>query len=155
MPLPPIPICPQEPWEAQEKAHRDRSRVKFSFCGRPTVETRRAVLPTSEFRLRCAVCAGNALVRVTTHVSCLLKTCTSFRVRCCNPRHEPRRESLSVSFHTGLDSRGPWTLPPSSSWRPDGRPDGHGACGDGMRDALPDKPKRTSIGRCLRPVYEL
>ena len=37
---PPIPICPQEPWEAQEEAHRDRSRVKFSFCGRPTVETR-------------------------------------------------------------------------------------------------------------------
>ena len=31
MPLPPIPICPQEPWEAQEEAHRDRSRVKFSF----------------------------------------------------------------------------------------------------------------------------
>ena len=27
---PPIPICPQEPWEAQEFAHRDRSRVKLS-----------------------------------------------------------------------------------------------------------------------------
>ena len=40
MPLPPIPICPQEPWEAQEYAHRDRSRVKFLFCGRPGVETR-------------------------------------------------------------------------------------------------------------------
>ena len=35
MPLPPIPICPQEPWEAQEYAHRDRIGVKFSFCGRP------------------------------------------------------------------------------------------------------------------------
>ena len=33
MPLPPmIPICPQEPWEAQEEAHRDRIRVKLSFC---------------------------------------------------------------------------------------------------------------------------
>ena len=31
-PVPPIPICPQEPWEAQEYAHRDRSRVKLSFC---------------------------------------------------------------------------------------------------------------------------
>jgi hypothetical protein len=40
MPLPPIHICPQEPWEAQEYAHRDRSRVKFSFCERPGVETR-------------------------------------------------------------------------------------------------------------------
>ena len=42
MPLPPIPICPQEPWEAQEYmyAHRDRSRVKFSFCVRPGVVTR-------------------------------------------------------------------------------------------------------------------
>ena len=31
-----IPTCPQEPWEAQEKARRDRSRVTFrSFCGRP------------------------------------------------------------------------------------------------------------------------
>ena len=29
--LPSIPICPQEPWEAQEEAHRDRSRVNFSF----------------------------------------------------------------------------------------------------------------------------
>jgi hypothetical protein len=29
---PPSPyLCPQEPWEAQEEAHRDRSRVKFSF----------------------------------------------------------------------------------------------------------------------------
>ena len=30
-----IPFCPQEPWEAQEDAHRDRSRVgvgsKFRF----------------------------------------------------------------------------------------------------------------------------
>ena len=25
MPLPLIPNCPQEPWEAQEEAHRDRS----------------------------------------------------------------------------------------------------------------------------------
>ena len=33
--------CDQEPWEAQEKAHRDRSRVKFSFCVRLGVETRR------------------------------------------------------------------------------------------------------------------
>ena len=40
MPLPSIPICPQEPWEAQEEAHRDRSRVKFSFCVPPGVETR-------------------------------------------------------------------------------------------------------------------
>ena len=40
MPLPPIHICPQEPWEAQEYAHRDRSRVKCSFCERPGVETR-------------------------------------------------------------------------------------------------------------------
>ena len=40
MPLPPIPICPQEPWEAQEEAHRDRSRVKFSFRVPPGVETR-------------------------------------------------------------------------------------------------------------------
>jgi hypothetical protein len=36
MPLPPIPTRPQEPREAQEKAHRDRSRVKSSFRGRPT-----------------------------------------------------------------------------------------------------------------------
>ena len=35
-----IHICTQEPWEAQEYAHRDRSRVKFSFCGPPGVETR-------------------------------------------------------------------------------------------------------------------
>ena len=35
MPLPHIPICPQEPWEAQEYAHRDRSRVKLSFCVSP------------------------------------------------------------------------------------------------------------------------
>ena len=34
MPLPPIPICPQEPWEAQEKAHRDRSRVKVAVRSR-------------------------------------------------------------------------------------------------------------------------
>ena len=40
MPFPSIPIssapnlCPQEPWKAQEDAHRDRSRVKFSFCVR-------------------------------------------------------------------------------------------------------------------------
>jgi hypothetical protein len=33
--VPPIPICPQEPWEAQEYAHRDRSRVKLSFCVSP------------------------------------------------------------------------------------------------------------------------
>ena len=32
LPLPLIPICPQEPWEAQEYAHRvDRSRINFSF----------------------------------------------------------------------------------------------------------------------------
>ena len=47
MPLPPIPICPQEPWEAQEEAHRDRSRVKFSFCERPGVETRQRESPES------------------------------------------------------------------------------------------------------------
>ena len=40
MPLPSIPICPQEPWEAQEEAHRDRSRVNFSFRVPPGVETR-------------------------------------------------------------------------------------------------------------------
>ena len=38
---PSIPTCPQEePWEAQEDAHRGRSRVKFSFCERPGVATR-------------------------------------------------------------------------------------------------------------------
>ena len=61
MPLPPIPICPQEPWEAQEEAHRDRSRVKFSFCERPGVETRPAgsvasqhqhTLSVADYRLR-------------------------------------------------------------------------------------------------------
>ena len=36
MPLPPIPICPQEPWEAQEYAHRDRSRVTWS-CNPPNL----------------------------------------------------------------------------------------------------------------------
>jgi hypothetical protein len=39
LPHPYFPICPQEPWEAQEYAHRDRSSVKFSFCERPGVET--------------------------------------------------------------------------------------------------------------------
>ena len=33
MPLPPIPICPQEPWEAQEEAHRDRSRSRRTSLG--------------------------------------------------------------------------------------------------------------------------
>jgi hypothetical protein len=47
MPLPSIPNCPQEPWEAQEEAHRDRSRVKFSFCERPGVETRQRESPES------------------------------------------------------------------------------------------------------------
>ena len=35
VPLPPISICPQEPWKAQEEAHRDRIRVKnFRFVFR-------------------------------------------------------------------------------------------------------------------------
>ena len=38
---PSIPTYPQEPWEAQEEAHRDRSTVKFSFCVSPGAATRR------------------------------------------------------------------------------------------------------------------
>ena len=46
VPLPPIPTCPHSPGameEAQGDAHRDRSRVNFSFCERPGVATRLAV----------------------------------------------------------------------------------------------------------------
>ena len=37
MPLPPTHTCPQEPWEAQDKAESDRCRVKFSFRGAAAV----------------------------------------------------------------------------------------------------------------------
>jgi hypothetical protein len=56
MPLPPIHLFPQEPWEAQEYAHRDRSRVKFSFCGRPGIETRQKVTQWTSFRSSACTC---------------------------------------------------------------------------------------------------
>ena len=54
MPFPlslPTP-SPQEPWEAQDYAHRDRSRVNFSFCERPCACPR--------------VCTGNRILEATT-----------------------------------------------------------------------------------------
>ena len=43
----------QQPWEAQEDAHRDRSRVNLSFCKRPGVATRLGAFSTERVVAAC------------------------------------------------------------------------------------------------------